>query len=282
MDQQHETNSWNVGWKNLVGADFHALETTLIKFYRDPKITADVLIDYMKMPVRVIYDQKGSLVGYGVNAVDRFGRVTYTNLNYDDLMTILTTWRQKKLSANVQANPCICAPHLGILSRMIFIWEQQAGYWDIYLDHNITSTNIMYGEGNIVPRYSDFPRNVALEIEAGVTGSGRIVPNYPGASTVELLRAELDLSRSRPLDIQTARTISRYWALREQHPHVYFDASLALYSRDISIAGNIFSRTQSTLSGMAHGDVVVETRRLVSKEASCYYQCARIFDTFSD
>jgi hypothetical protein len=294
MDREHETNSWHPTWLNLVGSDFHVLETTLIKFYGRDDVTPSILKRHMNMPVRVIYDQLGSLSGYGVNAITRTG-IVHTNINHDDLMSVLTTWRQKKLGTNSKETPCICAPHLGILSRMIFMWEKEASSWKIFLDHNVTNTNSFYGTDKQTPTYQDFPSNVAIEIANSVRGEDddTLTRGYPGVSTIDLLDVSMDISRDREIDLHTAQSISRYWAvggqmLQEQQPHIYIDASLPLYRRGTwpdkhQINGHTIGTAKSSgfkymLGDMSRSDAVTQSLRIIDNEAACYYQCTRIFD----
>ena len=280
-DGNNDNNSWRHVWMKLVGSDFYSLEHTLVAFYRSRVHSAKELRVLMNEPARVFYDQLGSLVGYGVNTVTPTG-VARTNINHDDLMSTLTTWRNKKLTENRRQKPCICAPHLGILNRMIFMWESDINMWKIYLDHNVSTVNTVYGESDGVPRYDDFPHNVDTEIAVSVRGEpshGSAARTYPAASMIDLLEISMNVATDRPIDIQTTQQIRRHWGLegpvlQSQIPHVYFDASLETYRRA--------SANGMDFSGMGHRDGVVLSYRVTDPMAACYYQCARIFDEIEE
>lgn len=274
-DGLNNNNSWKHVWMKLVGSDFHGLESTLISFYRNARSSGGKLREIRDEPVRVFYDQIGSLVGYGVNTITPSG-IVKTNINHDDLMSTLTIWRNKKLTERRRQKPCICAPHLGILNRMIFMWEDDINMWKIYMDHNVSSSNTVLYNGNLIPKYDDFPRNVDAEIATSIRGETRgehHVRSYPGASIIDLLEVNMNTAAVRPVDLQTTQQISRHWSLegpvlQSQIPHVYFDASLELYRQ----------ATSGSLSGMSQTDGTIVTQRITDPIAACYYQCSRIFD----
>lgn len=280
-DGNNDNNSWRHVWMKLVGSDFYSLEHTLVTFYRSKLHSAKELRRLMNEPVRVFYDQIGSLVGYGANTVTPTG-VTRTNINHDDLMSTLTTWRNKKLSEKRRQKPCICAPHIGILNRMLFLWESDINMWKIYLDHNVSSVNTVYGDSDGIPRYDDFPHNVDTEIAVSVRGeetTGVTARIYPAASTIDLLEISMNVANVRSIDIQTTQQIRRHWGLegpvlQSQIPHVYFDASLEAYHRTAT--------NGMGFSGMSHRDGVVLSQRITDPLAACYYQCARIFDEIEE
>lgn len=274
-DGNSDNNSWRHVWMKLVGSDFYSLEHTLISFYRDSQKSADELKALVDEPVRIFYDPIGSLIGYGVNTITPSG-VARTNINHEDIMNTLTTWRNKKLPERKRQKPCICAPHLGILNRMVFMWQEDIHQWKIYVDHNVSRENTVYAESNLFPTYDDFPRSVNAEIASSVRGqdpnniSGR---PYPGASEINFLEVNMDISSIRPIDIHTAQQIRRHWSLegpvlQSQIPHVYFDASLEILEHPENIG----------FSGMNHNDGAVTSKRIIDPIAACYYQCARIFD----